>query len=107
MWSFISLRLLLPVIRGWLAGEADLVALVKPQFEAGRRQVGKGGVVRDPAVHREVLRQLTAFAASQGLAVGGLLRSAVAGPGPATSSFSAGCALALPCPTRAPKTWRR
>lgn len=78
--SFISLRLLLPVIRGWLMDEADVVALIKPQFEAGRQQVGKGGVVRDAAVHRQVLQQVPAFAASQGLFLRGLLRSPLQGP---------------------------
>jgi 23S rRNA (cytidine1920-2'-O)/16S rRNA (cytidine1409-2'-O)-methyltransferase len=52
--SFISLRLILPAVLKWLLGEAHVVALIKPQFEAGRDQVGKGGVVRDPQVHADV-----------------------------------------------------
>ena len=53
--SFISLRLILPVVPPLLAANADVIALVKPQFEAGRQEVGKGGIVRDPAVHQRVL----------------------------------------------------
>lgn len=78
--SFISLRLLLPVVHGWTTPVADVVVLIKPQFEAGRRQVGKGGVVRDPAIQRQVLLQVLESAASLGLAVRGLLRSPLAGP---------------------------
>lgn len=78
--SFISLRLLLPVIHGWLTPAADVIVLIKPQFEAGRRQVGKGGVVRDPAIRREVLLQVLEAASSLGLVVRGLLRSPLPGP---------------------------
>jgi 23S rRNA (cytidine1920-2'-O)/16S rRNA (cytidine1409-2'-O)-methyltransferase len=79
--SFISLRLLLPVARGWLApdGAGNLVALVKPQFEAGRQQVGKGGIVKDPAVHRQVLAGLLAWAPEQGLFPAGLMASPILG----------------------------
>ena len=65
--SFISLRLVLPVVPALLAGGGDVVALVKPQFEAARGDVGKGGVVRDPAVRRRAVRQVTAAAAAAGL----------------------------------------
>jgi 23S rRNA (cytidine1920-2'-O)/16S rRNA (cytidine1409-2'-O)-methyltransferase len=78
--SFISLRLLLPVILGWMCPGADLVALVKPQFEAGRKAVGKGGVIRKSEVHREVLLQLLPYAAEVGLAPQGILRSPLLGP---------------------------
>jgi 23S rRNA (cytidine1920-2'-O)/16S rRNA (cytidine1409-2'-O)-methyltransferase len=78
--SFISLKLILPAVMGWLRGDGRIVALVKPQFEAGREQVGKGGVVRDPAVHRAVLEGITAWASAQGLALTGLIRSPVTGP---------------------------
>ncbi len=78
--SFISLKLLLPVMRRWLVHDGEIVALIKPQFEAGRRQVGKGGVVRDPAVHREVLDELLTWAATNGLAPLGLIRSPLQGP---------------------------
>jgi 23S rRNA (cytidine1920-2'-O)/16S rRNA (cytidine1409-2'-O)-methyltransferase len=63
--SFISLRLALPPVFRLLAERAWLVALIKPQFEAGRAQVGKGGIVRDPGVHREVLARLAAWSAEQ------------------------------------------
>lgn len=78
--SFISLRLLLPVIVRWLASGADAIPLVKPQFEAGRKQVGKRGVVRDPAVHRQVLEEVAGYAMAHGLAVCGLIRSPITGP---------------------------
>ncbi|MBC6955588.1 MAG: TlyA family RNA methyltransferase, partial [Chloroflexi bacterium] len=58
--SFISLRLLLPVMIRWLKPTGSVVALIKPQFEAGRRDVGKGGVVRDTSVHRRVLHEALA-----------------------------------------------
>ncbi len=60
--SFISLRLILPVVPALLAPEADVVVLVKPQFEAGRAEVGKGGIVKDPAVHRRVVDEVIAEA---------------------------------------------
>jgi 23S rRNA (cytidine1920-2'-O)/16S rRNA (cytidine1409-2'-O)-methyltransferase len=78
--SFISLRLLLPAVVRWLAPQADVVALVKPQFEAGRGQVPRGGVVRDPAVHRQVLEKVADYAAAHRLAVQGLIRSPISGP---------------------------
>jgi 23S rRNA (cytidine1920-2'-O)/16S rRNA (cytidine1409-2'-O)-methyltransferase len=81
--SFISLRLLLPVARGWLApaggAPGQIVALVKPQFEAGRGQVGKGGIVKDPSVHRQVLSALLAWAESEDLGPAGLMRSPLKG----------------------------
>ncbi len=78
--SFISLRLLLPVIKGWLAAEADVIPLIKPQFEAVQQDVGKGGVVRDNQVHARVLDEVLTFAATQGFAVRGLIRSPLKGP---------------------------
>ena len=78
--SFISLRLLLPVLRGWMRPGADLVALVKPQFEAGRKAVGRGGVVRKAEIHQEVLLGLLPYAAGLGLTPQGLLRSPLLGP---------------------------
>jgi len=78
--SFISLRLLLPVVNAWLAPRGEAVVLIKPQFEAGRAQVKRGGVVRDPAVHRAVLREVLSAASQLGLAAHGLMRSPLIGP---------------------------
>ncbi|MBQ7681112.1 MAG: TlyA family RNA methyltransferase [Oscillibacter sp.] len=79
--SFISLRLILPPLRALLRGdESRVVCLVKPQFEAGREKVGKKGVVRDRAVHREVLEQFLVNAAAAGFAVDGLTYSPIRGP---------------------------
>ncbi|HTI29889.1 MAG TPA: TlyA family RNA methyltransferase [Methylomirabilota bacterium] len=77
--SFISLRLVLPAVRGLLAEGGRVVALVKPQFEAGRDAVPRGGVVRDPATHRGVLVQFGDDAAAAGLAPSGLIGSPVIG----------------------------
>jgi 23S rRNA (cytidine1920-2'-O)/16S rRNA (cytidine1409-2'-O)-methyltransferase len=78
--SFISLKKVLPAVIELLGPDCELVALVKPQFEAGRGLVGKGGVVRDPAVRREVLAGMWEFAQSMGLSVLGLVESGVPGP---------------------------
>ncbi|MDI6870034.1 MAG: TlyA family RNA methyltransferase [Bacillota bacterium] len=78
--SFISVRLFLPHLLSLLRHPADLVILVKPQFEAGRGEVGKKGVVRDPAVHREVLVRLAESAAGAGATWAGFTFSPVAGP---------------------------
>jgi 23S rRNA (cytidine1920-2'-O)/16S rRNA (cytidine1409-2'-O)-methyltransferase len=77
--SFISLRQILPRVPPLLRPGADVIALVKPQFEAGRREVGKGGLVRDPAVHARVLEEVTASAAAVGLERVGMVESAVTG----------------------------
>lgn len=78
--SFISLRLLLPVIKGWLKSQADIIPLIKPQFEAGKHDVGKGGVVRDPEIHSRVLNEITVYAITQGFTVSGLTISPITGP---------------------------
>jgi 23S rRNA (cytidine1920-2'-O)/16S rRNA (cytidine1409-2'-O)-methyltransferase len=78
--SFISLKLILPPVAGWLAPAADLIALIKPQFEAGRDDVGKGGVVKDPAVHRRVLTEVLTAAAEGGYCPAGLIYSPLKGP---------------------------
>lgn len=78
--SFISLRLLLPAVIKWITVPAQLVALVKPQFEAGRNQVGKGGVVREAQVHLQVLEQNVAYAQQLGLEILGLMPSPITGP---------------------------
>ena len=77
--SFISLRLVLPAVRRLLPPEGAVVALVKPQFEAGRAAVPRGGVIRDAAVHAEVLRRFAADAGEAGFGVIGLMRSPVTG----------------------------
>jgi 23S rRNA (cytidine1920-2'-O)/16S rRNA (cytidine1409-2'-O)-methyltransferase len=98
--SFISLKLLLGVVSGWFAGsqpelldaagqeigseyvhKGTVIALVKPQFEAGRKQVAKGdGVIRDPLLHRDVLLEVLGFAQEAGYRLAGLVRSPLVGP---------------------------
>jgi 23S rRNA (cytidine1920-2'-O)/16S rRNA (cytidine1409-2'-O)-methyltransferase len=93
--SFISLKILLPVVKGWflppsgspyfeeMGGETEggVIALVKPQFEAGRKETARNkGVIRDPAVHEAVLTDVLTFAQLQGFGVCGLARSPVLGP---------------------------
>ncbi len=79
--SFISLKTLLPAVKGWLKEKGQLVALIKPQFEAGKQEVGKGkGVIRDEQIHRRVVEGLLSFIEAQGFAVRGLMRSPVLGP---------------------------
>ncbi len=78
--AFISLELLLPVIRGWLTEKGQVIALIKPQFEAGRQVVGRSGVVRDPEVHRQVVTKIMAAASALGLVPQGVLRSPLTGP---------------------------
>ena len=78
--AFISLELLLPVVHGWLVAGGQVVALIKPQFEAGREFVGKQGVVRDPTVHRQVVEKILSSATSTGLTPQGVLRSPLIGP---------------------------
>ncbi|MDX2160601.1 MAG: TlyA family RNA methyltransferase [bacterium] len=78
--SFISLRLLLPVIKGWLTPEASIIPLIKPQFEAGQHDVGKGGVVRDPKIHVRVLDDVLSAAQGIGFETHGLIQSPLKGP---------------------------
>ena len=78
--SFISLKLVLPAVQRLIRPDAWIVALIKPQFEAGPAQVGKGGVVRDPSVHADVLRQVLTFSAAIGVQPHGLTRSPILGP---------------------------
>jgi 23S rRNA (cytidine1920-2'-O)/16S rRNA (cytidine1409-2'-O)-methyltransferase len=78
--SFISLRLVLPSIGRLTRPHAPIVALVKPQFEAGKDQVPRGGVVRDPATHRRVLLDLWAWALAHDLTPRGLTPSPIRGP---------------------------
>jgi 23S rRNA (cytidine1920-2'-O)/16S rRNA (cytidine1409-2'-O)-methyltransferase len=79
--SFISLRTLLPVVKKWLGKNGEVIALIKPQFEAGREISGRGkGVIRDPHVHKEILEGIIRFAFQQDFNVQGLIRSPLLGP---------------------------
>ena len=78
--SFISLRLILPPLFHCLSEDGEVVALIKPQFEAGRGEVGKNGVVRDQAVHSRVCREIMSFASNLGFSVKGLSFSPITGP---------------------------
>ncbi|TET54245.1 MAG: TlyA family RNA methyltransferase [Anaerolineales bacterium] len=77
--SFISLRLILPAAVGWLKPSSQIVALIKPQFEAGRADVKKGGVVRDPDIHWSVLERVLEAAEGHGLGLRGLMPSPLRG----------------------------
>jgi len=78
--SFISLKLILPALRTLMRDDGQVAALIKPQFEAGKEKVGKKGVVRDPAVHLEVLEQFLVHAAEAGFTVKGIDFSPIRGP---------------------------
>ena len=78
--SFISLRLVLPVLADCTAADGDLLPMVKPQFEVGREQVGAGGVVRDPALRARAVQDVAESAAALGLGVAGLVVSPLPGP---------------------------
>ena len=77
--SFISLRLVLPRVRELLSPPGDVIALVKPQFEVGKGAVGKGGVVRDPEQHQQVLGAVGDFARQLGYLVAGQMPSPILG----------------------------
>ena len=77
--SFISLNLILPALAKVLVDGGQVVALVKPQFEAGREQIGKNGIVRESSVHEKVLETVTAFAVDYGFSVKGLDFSPIQG----------------------------
>lgn len=92
--SFISLKILLPVIRKWFfplssldqerktkEERCDIIALIKPQFEAGKKDVSRGdGVIRDPEIHRQVLTDVLSYANEEGFAIRGLIKSPLLGP---------------------------
>ena len=78
--SFISLTLVLPIARQFLKENGSIVALIKPQFEAGKNLVGKNGVIRDDKVHRDVIEKIIHFCLEQGFCVSGLSFSPVKGP---------------------------
>jgi 23S rRNA (cytidine1920-2'-O)/16S rRNA (cytidine1409-2'-O)-methyltransferase len=80
--SFISLKILLPVIKNWFPPVGgDVIALIKPQFEAGREAASHGeGVIRDPAIHRQVLKDVLNSALGEGFVLAGLTTSVLKGP---------------------------
>jgi 23S rRNA (cytidine1920-2'-O)/16S rRNA (cytidine1409-2'-O)-methyltransferase len=78
--SFIGLGLVLPRVAALLGPEGQVIALIKPQFEVGKGQVGKGGVVREPELHRFAIEKVLGEASSLGLAPAGLTRSPITGP---------------------------
>lgn len=79
--SFISLKILLPVIKKWEMTDGQIVALIKPQFEAGKKDVSRGdGVIRDPEIHRQVLLDVLSYAKDEGFGLRGLVKSSLLGP---------------------------
>jgi 23S rRNA (cytidine1920-2'-O)/16S rRNA (cytidine1409-2'-O)-methyltransferase len=78
--SFISLKLVFPAVKELLTSGAELVALIKPQFEVGKGQVGKGGVVRSPEAHRRVVDEIQTAAAARGFLLQGVIESPLLGP---------------------------
>ena len=79
--SFISLKILLPVIKRWEMKDGQIVALIKPQFEAGKKDVSRGdGVIRDPEIHRQVLLDVLSYARNEGFGLRGLVKSSLLGP---------------------------
>jgi 23S rRNA (cytidine1920-2'-O)/16S rRNA (cytidine1409-2'-O)-methyltransferase len=85
--SFISLKLLLPAIQKWLTPQADIIALIKPQFEAGKSDVSKGGVVRDSDIHTRVILEIAHFAESLQFSVVGLTMSPIKGAKEGNTEF--------------------
>lgn len=98
--SFIGLELVLPRVAQLLTAAGQVIALIKPQFEVGKGQVGKGGVVRDPALHRAAIEKVMAAAADAQLAPAGLIRSPITGPA-GNVEFLAWLRLHGPAPTAA------
>ena len=78
--SFISLKIVVPAVVKYLKKNARILALIKPQFEVGKNQVAKGGVVRDPVLHNQVIEQLTEFFIGIGLQSEAVVPSALLGP---------------------------
>ncbi len=78
--SFISLKIVLPVVKELLRENGKIIFLIKPQFEAGRKKVGKKGVIRDKSVHKEVIEELLKFTYELGLSIEGLTYSPIKGP---------------------------
>jgi 23S rRNA (cytidine1920-2'-O)/16S rRNA (cytidine1409-2'-O)-methyltransferase len=77
--SFISLKKILPAVKKWIAPDGDIIILIKPQFEAGRHSVGKGGIVRDPLVHQSVLLEILHWCRNHDLMPYGLIESPITG----------------------------
>lgn len=77
--SFISLRLIFPTIKKLVQDDTDIIALIKPQFEAGKEEVGKKGIVRNPKTHEKVIRELTDFIVSEGFQAIALSYSPITG----------------------------
>jgi len=79
--SFISLKVLLPVVRGWLSSPGEVIALIKPQFEAERTQAARArGVIRDPDIHRKIMLDVLTFSQQEGYEARAVLRSPLLGP---------------------------
>jgi 23S rRNA (cytidine1920-2'-O)/16S rRNA (cytidine1409-2'-O)-methyltransferase len=78
--SFISLKIVVPAVTAFLVEDGRILALIKPQFEVGKNQVGKGGVVRDAKLHKEVIENLSAFFNAEGLSSVKVLPSPILGP---------------------------
>jgi 23S rRNA (cytidine1920-2'-O)/16S rRNA (cytidine1409-2'-O)-methyltransferase len=78
--SFISLKLLITPLLPFFRAQVSILALIKPQFEAGRERVGKGGVIRDPAIHQQITDEVVEFTASLGLHSRGVIPSPILGP---------------------------
>jgi 23S rRNA (cytidine1920-2'-O)/16S rRNA (cytidine1409-2'-O)-methyltransferase len=79
--SFISLKILLPVIKKWDMPNGNIIALIKPQFEAGKKDVSRGdGVIRDPEIHKQVLLDVLGYAKAEGFGLRGLVKSSLQGP---------------------------
>lgn len=78
--SFISLKIVIPAVVPFLKPDGKILALIKPQFEVGKNQVGKGGVVKDPVLHEKVIAELMLFFRNAGLAPGPVIPSPILGP---------------------------
>jgi 23S rRNA (cytidine1920-2'-O)/16S rRNA (cytidine1409-2'-O)-methyltransferase len=78
--SFISIEKFLPHLKGFLKEGGDLLCLIKPQFEVGKGEVGKGGVVKDSKLHQKVIDRICKFCRGLGLNVGGVIESPLLGP---------------------------
>ena len=78
--SFISLKIVVPAVTAFMGRDARILALIKPQFEVGKNQDGKGGVVRDAKLHKGVIENLSAFFTAKGFSLGKVLSSPILGP---------------------------